>query len=68
MSRIKRLRKKFFKISIFAAVTRALFRHQKHTKMLFISQIIDLYNHYINEIDRGDQIKTLAQRQRSVKG
>lgn len=64
---VLRVRKKPSKTSTFANVTRAPFGRDESIKELSIPVVVDRYNHRMNGVDRGDQLRAQATLPRTYK-
>ena len=53
---IKRLRRRFFLTLTNVRIVRSIF-DDLFFKRLYISQVINDYNHYMNDVDRSNQIR-----------
>lgn len=54
---IKRLRRRLIKIVINARISRAMFKLNKARKELVIPEFIDIYNHFMNDVNNADQLR-----------
>ena len=61
---ISRLRRRPIKTAINTRILRALFR-ESHVKQLNIPEFINLYNHFINNVNVVDQLRSYYTTQRT---